>query len=371
MAVEVPGKVAEPLVGGADDVAVQLDAGDFRRPERQRREQIPAAPRADDQGLLRLPDVVGHIRDVVPQVLDLAVVARIGNHLRARVDVDVHPELPYQRISWIRRAQAPCVRRRRHLRIAADAHPRVRIPRLVERSRLEAALRPQNAEHGELPPHEGGMAGRESAKQQRRHHRQALEPARPCVRREAPRADARGGGDEEHRGRAVRDLQQENQRHTTQSRSRQIRGVKLAHLLWKSSERQANADARSDERYGDHEVGQGDRVQPDDRRVHEKRDAELRQEAERRQDRKRDRGRRELHFDRVAAEDLRQQKHDQRAYRHPEHGDGNRHEREVVPHGHAEDPGEQDLVHDHRRSDQEQTSVGVSSCRRRTRHLQW
>ncbi len=104
------------------------------------------------------------------------------------------------------------------------------------------------------------MAGRESAKQQRRHHRQAPEPARPCVRREAPRADARGGGDEEHRGRAVRDLQQENQRHTTQSRGRQIRGVQLAHLLWKSGERQANADARSDERDRDHKVGQGDRV---------------------------------------------------------------------------------------------------------------
>jgi len=38
---------------------------------------------------------------------------------------------------------------------------------------------------------------------------------------------------------------------------------------------------------------------------------------------------------------VRQQVHEQGARRHAEQGDGHRHEREVIPHGHTEDPRQQ------------------------------
>ena len=57
------------------------------------------------------------------------------------------------------------------------------------------------------------------------------------------------------------------------------------------------------------------------------------------------------------AEPARKEVDDERADGETEERDGDRDEREVVPHGHAEDPSQHDLVHKRREGDEEQPGI--------------
>ena len=60
----------------------------------------------------------------------------------------------------------------------------------------------------------------------------------------------------------------------------------------------------------------------------------------------------------VGPENTRHQVNQQGAHRHPEHGDRDGHKGEVVPHGHAEDAGQQNFKHKGGERHQEKADVG-------------
>lgn len=55
---------------------------------------------------------------------------------------------------------------------------------------------------------------------------------------------------------------------------------------------------------------------------------------------------------------IRKQVDEDRSDGHAEHGDGNRHEREMIPEGDAENPCQQDFKHQSGEGDEEQSRVG-------------
>ena len=65
----------------------------------------------------------------------------------------------------------------------------------------------------------------------------------------------------------------------------------------------------------------------------------------------------QLHPEPLSREDPRGEIDRKRADRHPEHRERERDERKVVQHRHAEDPREQDFVHQRRQGDEEKADI--------------
>ena len=145
-------------------------------------------------------------------------------------------------------------------------------------------------------------------------------PARraPCARPRPPRAAtvtataARGASatpasartrrrrtpparDPEHGRRAVGPVEHADEQDAAEGGAGEIGGVEPADTRRKAGQRQTDRDAADDERHGNHDVGEGDRVDRDDRRVHAKRNAELRQKLRTMRDRKGHGRERQLH----------------------------------------------------------------------------
>src|SRR5260221_2782989 len=99
------------------------------------------------------------------------------------------------------------------------------------------------------------------------------------------------------------------------------------------------------------------------------RDAELGEEAQQHDDREGQRRRREPGLQPIAGKELRSHVHEQRADRHPEQGDRERDEGEVVQHRHAEDAGEKNLVHQRGERHEEQPDISLSRRGRRGGHV--
>ena len=79
----------------------------------------------------------------------------------------------------------------------------------------------------------------------------------------------------------------------------------------------------------------------------------MREEGRRHAEREEERGRREAPGGGVGGEGQRARLHEHGAGRHAEQGGGHGEEGEVVPHRDAEDPREEDLVHERRSRDRE------------------
>ena len=153
-----------------------------------------------------------------------------------------------------------------------------------------------------------------------------------------------------------------DEQHAAERGAGEIGGVEPADPRGKAGQRQADRDAADDERHGNDGVGEGDRVDRDDRRSDAERDAQLRQEAQ--HDARSETATpttRQAMAQALGREEPRREIDEQRADGHAEHRDRQRDERKVVQHRHAEDPRQQDFVHQRREGDEEDADVG---CRR-------
>ncbi len=246
-----------------------------------------------------------------------------------------------------------------------------RVPLLVERARLEAGLDVEDPQHREAAPDEHGVAGRRDDQRDAHERAPAHQPRRAFVERVADAADRGEGGDGQHRRRAVGDLEQPHQQHAAERGADQVEGVEPADVAREARQRQRHQDAAEDERRRDDRVGQHDRPDRDDRRMDAEGDRELGQEAGDDQDREQHAADGELAPHPVGREPRRLQVDDQGADGHPEHRHRDGDEGEVVPHGDAEDPGQQDLVHQRRKGDEGEPEGRAAAGRGRNRLHNW
>ena len=89
--------------------------------------------------------------------------------------------------------------------------------------------------------------------------------------------------------------------------------------------------------------------------------AELGEEAQHDRYRKEHRGERKVRAQAIGGEHIRRKIDDERPGRHAEHRERQRDERKVVQHRHAEDPGQQDFVHQRGERDEEEADVSRGS----------
>jgi hypothetical protein len=155
--------------------------------------------------------------------------------------------------------------------------------------------------------------------------------------------DQRGGHD---RGRAVGSVQRHDDERAANRRAQEVHTVERRELPWEARQREGHADPAEDEGNGHNHVRKHHRVHAEQRHPGCKRHRELGEQAEHDRDAEEQRAGAEAVRHPLGGEPGGSQVDDQRAHRHAEHGDGDGDEREVIPHGHAEDPGERDLVDD-------------------------
>ena len=163
-----------------------------------------------------------------------------------------------------------------------------------------------------------------------------------------------------------------DEQHAAERGAGEIGGVEPAHARGKSGQRQADRDAADHERHGDHDVGeaQSRRSRRPTARCGTGCSArsgssapwrsETRRAASASRCRKRSGGKKP-----------RREVDDQRAGGHAEHRHRQRDECEVVQHRHAEDAGQQDLVHQRRQGDEEDPDVGGGVGLRTRQTMVW
>ena len=275
-------------------------------------------------------------------------------------DVDVEQQLADAAAGRKRRAQAPADRRARMIWIPGDADARVRVPLVVQRDRLDCRgpFCVENPEQWRTAPDEGGMPGGGDRHRRGGRERDAAQPAGRGGGRERDCPGAREDRHPEHSGRTIGPVEHEDEEHTSGRRPREIRGIQTADRARKARQRQTDHDAADHERDRDDGIREDDRVDRDDRRVDAKGDAELGHEAEHQRYRERNGGDRKPIVDAIGWKQTRREIDEQRSRRHPEHRQRQRDEREVIQHRHAEDPREQDLVHQSSEGDEEEADVG-------------
>ena len=214
---------------------------------------------------------------------------------RAGAHVDVHLQLPHARRFRQRGTQPPALGRTPAGLAAVDADARIRVPLLVERTRLERPLDVEDAKDRESSPDEHGVAGGRDPEHDSRRDRDAPQRDGTSVsQREHERADDASSGDPEHRRRSIGVVEHGDEQHAAERGAGEIGGVEPADARGKPGQHQPDDDAADDERHGDDHVGERDRVDGDDRRMDAERNAELGQKAQHHRDRKRDGRQRQL-----------------------------------------------------------------------------
>ncbi|HTY18304.1 MAG TPA: hypothetical protein VMH82_11305 [Myxococcota bacterium] len=369
VAVEVAGEVAEAPVQRVEQVGVDLDTQHRPLAEAERREHVATASHADHQHAGVRAEVMREVGHVVGEVVDGAEVAVEVRHHGPGVRVDLEGELAH--LGPRRdRARPPDGRRPRDVGVAARRDVGVGAPALEERTHLLSALqepRPQPGAGLAVQREEDGPAEQE----QRR-------PGRG-------RAQARGpGGGEEpggHRGDAchgdhgdgrVCHPEQGDDEEAPEARAGQVGRVEPADLEREAREREAYHRTGEHERDGDHGVreaeirdgrGEGSRGrarvgESNGSGAREVGNLQVHEEAHRGREGEGERAGCERRLGPLRGEAPRTQEDPRGPCREPEHGDRDRHEGEVVPERHAEDPGQEHLEHQRRERDPEEARVG-------------
>ena len=201
------------------------------------------------------------------------------------------------------------------------------------------------------------MPRRSEAEHQQRRDACASQPARVHVERKGEAADTREERNPEHRRGTVRPANDADEQDASKSGAGKVRGVQTAHAAREAGQHKANHNAAHHKRQRNHEVREGDRIECDDVEPHAEGNAQLGHEAEHHAGREDDSRKREPLAQAIGGEHTWREVDEQGAGRHAEHRDRQRDEREVIQHRHAEDPREEDLVHQRRHGDKENPDV--------------
>jgi hypothetical protein len=361
VAVEMAGEVAEPAVHDVEDGAVHLERGHRGLIEHEGREHVAPASAADHEHVGVPAQMVGEVGEVVAEVVERPERAVERCQHGERAGVDVERQLARAHGAGKCRAHAPA--EGAHALVGRAEHPDagVRVPALEEgRRHVDAAgggHAPADAQQGPLQLDEERVPDREADEGDRADPEHGAHGAGGVHELEAERRQGRERGHRDDRGGTVGDPQQHHQREAAERGPAEVDRVEPRCLRREARQRQRHADAAGGERDRDHGAREGDGRNRFEGAVRGQRQREVHDEAADDGEREDEGGEGELPVDARGSEQLGAQIHGDRADRHAEHGDRDRQEGEVVPDGHAEDAGQQDLVGERGQGDEEQADV--------------
>jgi hypothetical protein len=360
--VQVAGELAQRAVDQVEDVAVDLDAGDVLGPELQGGQDVAATADADDRGpveVVTLQTVVHEVGDVAAQEVRLGGVAAVAGRDGPGGAVDEQVELVgLQVLRRTLRADPVAERGPELIGVAVDRHPREGVPAVVHVRVVALVLGPEDLQERGVATVLVGVADRTAEQQHQGDGGQDLAPPLAGVHGEQQCRQRGDRGDEDHQAGTVEEPERRHQHQAAQAGAHQVGRVEAVDPAREAGEREADDHAGADERDGDHDAGEhhrehggGIELDPEgDRQLGHERDGDRHRVGQCEAP--------HLALHPVLGERLGPEVDDQRTHRRAEQGDRDGDEGEVVPHRHAEDAGQHDLVGQRREGGHEQAGVG-------------